>query len=132
MAIRRTARAAASPKLGVWRNGYARPGNLKRLHRSLESRRRVAHRAKETDAMKAPTAPERHDHGHAPNHLAIIPTPLRLAGDVTRTGRGVTIAFIDSGFYPHPDLTQPVNRIVAYEDLTQPGATLETTVPPPD
>src|SRR5713226_8325446 len=82
--------------------------------------------------MEAPTMLEHHDHSHVPNHLAVIPTPQRLAGDPTRTGRGVTIAFIDSGFYPHPDLTQSVNRIVAYEDITQPGATLETMAPPPD
>src|SRR5690242_6305524 len=30
-------------------------------------------------------------------------------------GKGVMMAFLDSGFYPHPDL---VNRVVAYEDLT--------------
>jgi len=30
----------------------------------------------------------------------------------------VTLAFLDSGFFPHPDLVTPVNRVVAYEDLT--------------
>jgi serine protease AprX len=34
------------------------------------------------------------------------------------TGRGLTLAFLDSGFYPHPDLTQPVNRMRAYIDAT--------------
>jgi serine protease AprX len=34
------------------------------------------------------------------------------------TGRGVTIAFIDSGFFPHPDLTKPVHRIRAFVDAT--------------
>ena len=28
------------------------------------------------------------------------------------------MAFLDSGFYPHPDLVTPVNRVIAYEDLT--------------
>ena len=28
------------------------------------------------------------------------------------------MAFLDSGFYPHPDLVTPVNRVVAYKDLT--------------
>src|SRR5437868_6467303 len=34
------------------------------------------------------------------------------------TGRGVSVAFLDSGFYPHPDLTEPVNRVRAYVDAT--------------
>lgn len=34
------------------------------------------------------------------------------------SGDGVTMAFLDSGFYPHPDLTEPENRILAYVDAT--------------
>jgi len=34
----------------------------------------------------------------------VLTTPDRCAADRRVTGRGVTIAFIDSGFYPHPDL----------------------------
>src|SRR5262249_31971410 len=45
-------------------------------------------------------------------------------------GKGVTIAFIDSGFYPHPDLTEPGNRIIAFEDVTQPGVSLTASLPP--
>lgn len=45
-----------------------------------------------------------------------LPTPLRLHADPRFTGQGVTIAFIDSGFYPHPDLTRPVNRVRAWAD----------------
>lgn len=33
------------------------------------------------------------------------------------TGRGVHIAILDTGLYPHPDLTRPVNRIVAFKDF---------------
>lgn len=51
----------------------------------------------------------------------IIPTPLRLNADYKYTGKGVTIAFIDSGFYPHPDLTKPINRILEYVNIAQPG-----------
>lgn len=40
-----------------------------------------------------------------------LPTPLRMHADPRFTGKGVKIAFIDSGFYPHPDLVQPINRI---------------------
>jgi serine protease AprX len=47
----------------------------------------------------------------------ILPTPLRLGASPRYTGRGVTIAFLDSGFYPHPDLTQPVNRILYYYNV---------------
>ena len=45
-----------------------------------------------------------------------LPTPLRLHADPRFTGRGVTLALIDSGFYPHPDLVQPDNRIRAWVD----------------
>ncbi|MFC4770300.1 S8 family peptidase [Effusibacillus consociatus] len=33
------------------------------------------------------------------------------------TGKGVTIGVIDTGIYPHPDLTQPRNRIIAFKDF---------------
>ncbi|MBX3293370.1 MAG: S8 family serine peptidase [Acidobacteria bacterium] len=47
----------------------------------------------------------------------VLSTPLRLDADERFTGRGVTIAFLDSGFYPHVDLTTPVNRILAYRNM---------------
>src|SRR6185436_18404668 len=47
----------------------------------------------------------------------ILPTPLRVGADERFTGRGVTIAFLDSGFYFHPDLTQPHNRIKRYVNI---------------
>lgn len=50
--------------------------------------------------------------------LFVLPTPVRLRANPHYTGRGITIAFLDSGFYPHPDLTQPVNRIAATVDAT--------------
>lgn len=33
------------------------------------------------------------------------------------TGKGVGIAVIDTGIYPHPDLTKPTNRIIAFKDF---------------
>lgn len=33
------------------------------------------------------------------------------------TGKGIGIAFLDTGVYPHPDLTEPENRIVAFKDF---------------
>src|ERR1043165_8198322 len=49
----------------------------------------------------------------------VLSTPLRMDADERYTGRGVTIAFLDSGFYPHKDLTTPQNRILAYHRLVQ-------------
>src|SRR5216684_76081 len=47
----------------------------------------------------------------------VLPTPLRMDADERFTGRGVTIAFLDSGFYAHTDLTTPRNRIRAYHSI---------------
>jgi serine protease AprX len=49
-----------------------------------------------------------------------IPTPLRLHADPRYTGRGITVAFVDAGFFPHPDLVEPVNRICAWADASEP------------
>ncbi|MEP7077095.1 MAG: S8 family serine peptidase, partial [Acidobacteriota bacterium] len=49
----------------------------------------------------------------------VLSTPIRLDADERFTGKGVTIAFLDSGFYPHADLTTPSNRIVAYRSLLE-------------
>ncbi|HEU5101592.1 MAG TPA: S8 family serine peptidase [Roseiflexaceae bacterium] len=48
-----------------------------------------------------------------------IPTPLRMHADPRFAGRGVTIALLDSGFSPHPDLTIPRNRIRAWVDASR-------------
>jgi len=56
-------------------------------------------------------------HGAPPG--AILPTPLRLGALDAYRGRGVTIAFLDSGFYAHPDLVEPQDRILAYVDVTR-------------
>lgn len=50
-----------------------------------------------------------------------LPTPLRMDADDRFTGRGVTIAFLDSGFYAHKDLTEPINRITAYHSIFAEG-----------
>lgn len=46
-----------------------------------------------------------------------LPVPVRMDADERYTGRGVTIAFLDSGFYSHKDLIEPNNRIVAYHSI---------------
>src|SRR5437899_1145475 len=47
----------------------------------------------------------------------VLPTPLRMDADERFTGKGVTIAFLDSGFYAHPDLKTPRDRIVGYHSI---------------
>src|ERR1044072_6442640 len=59
-----------------------------------------------------------HNHQDWPNRFGVIPTPVRLNVNSEFTGKGVTVAFLDSGFYPHHDLVNPVNRVIAYQDLT--------------
>jgi serine protease AprX len=57
----------------------------------------------------------------------VLPTWLRLGAHEHFTGRGVTIAFLDSGFYPHPDLTTPHSRILEYNNIAPKGTgTLES------
>jgi serine protease AprX len=49
----------------------------------------------------------------------VLPTPLRMHADDRFTGRGVTVAQIDSGFFPHDDLVKPRNRIRAWADAVR-------------
>ncbi len=73
---------------------------------------------------------EQHDHTHAQNRFAVIPTPQRLGANAQYTGKGVTIAILDSGFYPHPDLVHPKNRIVAFKDVIDGRASFQDGVVP--
>lgn len=75
--------------------------------------------------MSAPN----HNHQHTPNRFGVIPTPVRLNANPDYAGKGVTVAFLDSGFFPHPDLVTPVNRVVAYHDLTGERRSLFSTEP---
>jgi serine protease AprX len=52
-----------------------------------------------------------------PERDQALPVPVRMDADERYTGRGVTIAFLDSGFYAHKDLIEPNNRIVAYHSI---------------
>jgi serine protease AprX len=45
-----------------------------------------------------------------------------LHADTQYAGRGVTIAFIDAGFFAHPDLVAPKDRIARYHDIFRPDA----------
>lgn len=61
----------------------------------------------------------------------VLSTPLRMDADERFTGHGVTIAFLDSGFYPHADLIRPRNRILAYHSIATKDGDL-TTLETPD
>ncbi|MGB0078339.1 MAG: S8 family serine peptidase [Candidatus Sulfotelmatobacter sp.] len=50
--------------------------------------------------------------------LGVLPTRLRLHADPRFSGQGVTLAVVDSGFYPHPELVRPQNRIRVWADAT--------------
>jgi serine protease AprX len=55
---------------------------------------------------------------YAQDETALLTTPYRVHAYPQFTGRGVVMAFLDSGYYPHPDLTKPYNRILAHVDAT--------------
>lgn len=52
-----------------------------------------------------------------PRTMEPLPIAERIGADSRFTGRGVVAAFLDAGFYAHPDLTTPHSRIHAYHDL---------------
>src|SRR5438105_4471692 len=56
---------------------------------------------------------------YLPQGARLMPVPERLCANRRYTGRGVTIAFLDSGFYPHPDLMRPRERIARHIDATE-------------
>ncbi|HEY6554872.1 MAG TPA: S8 family serine peptidase [Vicinamibacteria bacterium] len=68
----------------------------------------------------------RHARAHYPAFAQIgapiLPTPVRLFAADDFTGRGVTIAFLDAGFFAHPDLVQPKDRILRFVDVNNPRA----------
>jgi serine protease AprX len=47
----------------------------------------------------------------------ILPVAERVGIDERYAGRGVTIAFLDAGFYAHPDLMTPRTRVRAYHNV---------------
>jgi serine protease AprX len=55
---------------------------------------------------------------YAPDETNLLPVHRLLEASPHYSGRGVTLAFLDSGFYPHPDLTKPEDRILQTVDAT--------------
>jgi serine protease AprX len=70
--------------------------------------------------MSAPVKPPVDPRSQEP-----LPIAERIGGDPRFTGRGVVAAFLDSGFYAHPDLTTPFTRIHAFYDLLSGKAGVE-------
>lgn len=63
--------------------------------------------------------PSRTRAGRASKPIAdkILPVAERVGIDERYAGRGITIAFLDAGFYAHPDLIMPRLRIRAYHNI---------------
>jgi serine protease AprX len=55
---------------------------------------------------------------HKGGGVVILPTALRLGAVERYRGRGVGLAFLDAGFFAHPDLVAPDDRILHYLDVT--------------
>jgi serine protease AprX len=53
---------------------------------------------------------------YTPEETRLLPLPQRLGANPQNIGQGITLAFIDAGFYPHPDLVRPRNRILCFAD----------------
>lgn len=68
-----------------------------------------------------------HKHTHAENRWAVIPTSEKLGVDERYSGAGIRIAFLDSGFYPHPDFA---SRVVVFHDISGAERSLERVIEP--
>lgn len=56
---------------------------------------------------------------------AILSLRERLDVDEDASGRGVTMAFVDSAFVPHPDLVRPRDRVRLFADMTKESPSVE-------
>src|SRR5688572_20477727 len=68
-----------------------------------------------------------HQHGHHQTRFAVIPTAEKLKARSEFTGPGVTIAFLDSGFYPHPDFAE---RVLCFHDVSGEEKTFDARLKP--
>jgi serine protease AprX len=60
----------------------------------------------------------------------ILPVAERVGLEERYAGRGVTIAFLDAGFYAHPDLMTPRTRVRAYYNVLTGDSGVEHLVAP--
>lgn len=68
-----------------------------------------------------------HAHSHAQNRFAVIPTAEKLNANRKYAGRGVRVAFLDSGFYPHADFAK---RVVCFHDVSGEEKSFHSIVEP--
>ncbi|MGI8587408.1 MAG: S8 family serine peptidase [Chloroflexia bacterium] len=62
----------------------------------------------------------RSDHPQVAAHgKPALPVPLRLHANPLFRGAGVVLGMLDSGFYLHPDLVEPTNRVLAAVDASR-------------
>lgn len=69
---------------------------------------------------------EKHAHAHTQNRFAVIPTAEKLNANPNFTGKGITIAFLDSGFYPHTDFAE---RVIKFHDISGEESSLKSIKP---
>lgn len=69
----------------------------------------------------------KHDHVHSPNRFAVIPTSEKLSANERFSGKGIRIAFLDSGFFPHPDI---IDRVAAFHDISGEDRSLNSILEP--
>ena len=55
----------------------------------------------------------------------VSPTLVRLNSPRRAAGRGIAIAIVDAGFYPHPDLLYPRCRVLGHYDFSVDGEPLD-------
>lgn len=61
--------------------------------------------ARDADSLHTLTDPPTTFPYYHPDEETVLSQPQRLPAYSTLDGKGVTVAFLDSGYYPHPDLT---------------------------
>jgi len=117
LAPRSSIRSRAKPRLA------ARVGRLSRLREetllsTLLSGRRAPRRGRPGSGRSIRAA------------LGILPTPLKLQADPRVTGRGVTLALVDSGFHPHP-ISPAEEQDLAWADASVDPVPLPVLQSPP-
>lgn len=70
-----------------------------------------------SEELNLPTSAGESEPAYDPRGEKPLPIGERIGADRRHTGKGIVAAFLDSGFYAHPDLITPKSRIRAYFDL---------------